>query len=143
MTGGGMIGGGMTGGGMTGGGMMGGGMTGVPGGLPGYADPPIHSGVTSDTGGGQSYDTNGTNATGLRSRKIYHCVTPNGRCAVGLHWGPTSEGRLVWLFVGRAWKDQTTAPFVEKRRYRRKPLPRRIESGQLILPLLSATKTPT
>jgi len=101
-----MTGGGMTGGGMTGGGMMGGGMTGVPGGLPGYADPPIHSGVTSDTGGGQSYDTNGTNATGLRSRKIYHCVTPNGRCAVGLHWGAPRKGDSCGYLLGGPGKIQ-------------------------------------
>jgi len=104
MTGGGMTGGGMTGGGMTGGGMTGGGMTGLPGVLPGYADLPIYSGVTGDTGAGQAYGTNGTGAS--RSRKIYHCVTPSGRCAVDSTFGALRKGDSCGCLLGGPGKIQ-------------------------------------
>ena len=108
MTGGGMTGGGMTGGGMTGGGMTGGmsggGITGMPGILPGYADLPIYGGVTGDPGAGQSYGTNGTGAS--RSRKIYHCVTPSGRCAVDSTFGALRKGDSCGCLLGGPGKIQ-------------------------------------
>jgi len=104
MTGGGMTGGGMTGGGMTGGGMTGGGMTGMPGVLPGYADLPINGGVTGDTGAGQSYGTNGPSTS--RSRKIHHCVTPSGRCAVDSTFGALRKGDSCGCLLGGPGKIQ-------------------------------------
>ena len=100
---GGMTGGGMTGGGMTGG-MSGGGITGMPGILPGYADLPIYGGVTGDPGAGQSYGTNGTGAS--RSRKIYHCVTPSGRCAVDSTFGALRKGDSCGCLLGGPGKIQ-------------------------------------
>jgi hypothetical protein len=102
MTGG--MGGGMTGGGMTGG--MGGGVTGMPGGLPGYADLPIYGGVTGDNGGGQSYGTNRTSPTSTRSRKIYHCVTANGRCTVDSTFGAPRKGASCGCLLGGPGKIQ-------------------------------------
>jgi hypothetical protein len=102
MTGG--MGGGMTGGGMTGG--MGGGVTGMPGGLPGYADLPIYGGVTGDNGGGQSYGTNRTSPTSTRSRKIYHCVTANGRCTVDSTFGAPRKGASCGCLLGWPGKIQ-------------------------------------
>jgi len=101
---GGMTGGGMTGGGMTGGGMTGGGMTGMPGVLPGYADLPINGGVTGDTGAGQSYGTNGPSTS--RSRKIHHCVTPSGRCAVDSTFGALRKGDSCGCLLGGPGKIQ-------------------------------------
>ena len=95
--------GGMTGGGMTRG-MNGGGITGMPGVLPGYADLPIYGGVTGDTGAGQSYGTNGTGAS--RSRKIYHCVTPSGRCAVDSTFGALRKGDSCGCLLGGPGKIQ-------------------------------------
>ena len=96
--------GGMTGGGMTGGGMTGGGMTGMPGVLPGYADLPINGGVTGDTGAGQSYGTNGPSTS--RSRKIHHCVTPSGRCAVDSTFGALRKGDSCGCLLGGPGKIQ-------------------------------------
>ena len=126
MTGGGMVGGGtfgggmtggMTGGGMTGGmesgatvsgtgGMVGGGTTGMPNGPPGYGDLPIYGGVTGDTVGSQSYGTNKTNATDARSRKIYHCVTRGGRCAVDSSFGAPRKGDSCGCLLGGPGKVQ-------------------------------------
>ena len=91
-------------GGMTGGGMTGGGMTGMPGVLPGYADLPINGGVTGDTGAGQSYGTNGPSTS--RSRKIHHCVTPSGRCAVDSTFGALRKGDSCGCLLGGPGKIQ-------------------------------------
>ena len=86
------------------GGMTGGGMTGMPGVLPGYADLPINGGVTGDTGAGQSYGTNGPSTS--RSRKIHHCVTPSGRCAVDSTFGALRKGDSCGCLLGGPGKIQ-------------------------------------
>ena len=105
MTGGAMMGGGMAGGGMTGG-MGGGGITGMPGALPGNTDLPVYNGVSGDTAGGQSYRTNETNATDSRSRKIYHCVTRHGRCAVDSTFDAPRKGDSCGCLLGGPGKIQ-------------------------------------
>jgi len=106
-----LVGRGMTGGmggGMTGGmtDRMDGGMTGMPGGLPGYTDLPVYDGGTGHTAGGRSYGSSVTGAAGARARKIYHCVTSNGRCAVDSILGALRKGDSCGCLLGGPGKIQ-------------------------------------